>query len=448
MREMDSDRPRGQAPAQPCAVDLSVVVPTFNESANVAEIIGRLDGVLGPLGANIGWEVIFVDDGSPDGTADVVRRFARHDARVRLISRHNRRGLSSAVVEGGLAAAADVVAVMDGDLQHDEGVLPELFRAVHGGQADIASASRFLLEDGADGLASDRRRQISDFGIRMANRAFGLDLTDPLTGFFVMRRAVLGAALPGLSESGFKILLDIIAASGPDLRVVELPFRFRRRERGESKLGSRVLYDFALFILEKRIGRFMPLPARFLSFSLINGVGIGLHLLVLTVTLVVLPVGFVVAQLVATVVAMFFNYTVNNAVTYSDRRLRGRDYYVGFVIFSALCAVGILGNVGVAAMIHQQLGGVDLLLPALAGAVITVVWNYAATRAFVWRGSRARAAVSPPDAASGARRNVVAVPQASPARTVPARTQSVRTPPFHPNANHAVRGARGDFSQT
>ena len=384
MLDVQAAGARGQEAGPSDAIELSVVVPTFNERDNVAEIVVRLDRAL----RGRSWEVVFVDDDSPDGTAAAVRALARRDPRVRLISRHNRRGLSSAVVEGALAAAADVIAVMDGDGQHDETVLPVLHEAVAGGGADVAAASRFLLADGAAGLSSERRLRISNAGIRMANVAFGLDLTDPLTGFFALRRDVLERALPRLSESGFKILLDVITAAGPGLRVVEVPFRFRAREHGESKLGSRVLYDFALFILEKRIGRYVALPARFLSFAIVNGMGIVLHLAVLAAAMRVLSMGFVAAQLVATMLAMFFNYTVNNTVTYSDRRLRGRDYYVGFVIFSALCSVGIVGNVGVAAMLHQRFQGLDLVAPALAGAVITMVWNYAATRAFVWRGSR------------------------------------------------------------
>ncbi|MEM9196240.1 MAG: polyprenol monophosphomannose synthase, partial [Pseudomonadota bacterium] len=286
-----SDGPEGGPSG---GIALSVVVPTFKERDNIAEIVARLDRVL----AGIGWEVIFVDDASPDGTADAVRVIARHDTRVRLILRHNRRGLSSAVVEGALAASGEVVAVMDGDLQHDESVLPELYAAVAvppagtdasgnapgnapgdapGDAPEIASASRFLREDGADGLSSARRLQISNTGIRIANAAFGLRMTDPLTGFFAMRRAVLLRALPRLSGLGFKILLDLVTAAEPRPRITELPFRFRERLHGESKLDNRVMYDFFLFFIEKKIGRFLPLPARFISFSMINAVGIAVH---------------------------------------------------------------------------------------------------------------------------------------------------------------------------
>jgi len=357
---------------------LSVIVPTFNERDNVAEFVRRLDATL----SDISWEIIFVDDASPDGTADRVRALACHDRRVRLISRHNRRGLSSVVVEGILAAAADIVAVMDGDLQHDESVLPAMVERIQSGDADLVSASRFLSEDGADGLSSDTRLAISNSGIRLANGVFGLGMSDPLTGFFVVRRDVVLRALPELSELGFKILMDIIISSHPRPRIVEVPFRFRERQHGESKLDNRVLYDFFLFFLEKKVSRLIPVPARFISFAMINSIGILVHLAAF------LPLsaglGFARAQLVATLIAMAFNYTVNNEVTYSDRKLRGQKFYAGFVIFATLCSLGVIANVGVASMLHQGYPGLMALLPAAAGAFVTVVWNYVATNVFVW----------------------------------------------------------------
>lgn len=276
---------------------LSVVVPTFNESKNVGEMVRRLDATL----SGVPWEVIFVDDASPDGTADIVRSMAREDHRVRLISRHNRRGLASAVVEGALAASADIVAVMDGDLQHDESVLPGMYQMVRNGEADVVSASRFLTEDGADGLSSQTRVAISNNGIKLSNWVFNLDMTDPLTGFFVVRRDVVRRALPDLSELGFKVLMDIIISAQPRPRVKEVPFKFRERVHGESKLDNRVMYEFFLFFIEKKISSILPLPARFLSFAFINSIGILVHLAVLFPLMLILGEGsFINAQIVAT----------------------------------------------------------------------------------------------------------------------------------------------------
>jgi dolichol-phosphate mannosyltransferase len=365
--------------ASPIAV--SIVIPTYNESKNVPILVERLARALGGLS----WEVVFVDDASPDGTADVVRSLARADRRVRLIARHNRRGLSSAVVEGALAAAGDLVAVMDGDLQHDETILPAMIAAVGSGEADIASASRFLRPDGADGLSSAARRKISDTGVMLAQRMFGLTMTDPLTGFFVTRRDLVVDALPHLSEAGFKILLDLVTAREVSPRVKEFPFVFRARIHGESKLDSRAIYDFFIFFIEKALVRLrLPLPGRFVSFALINGVGILIHMVVLLAAFEFAGRSFASAQLLATVVAMAFNYALNNAVTYRDRKLTGARFYVGFLVFSLLCAIGVIGNVSVANVVHRELQGQVVLLPALLGAFITLVWNYVATKMFVW----------------------------------------------------------------
>ncbi|SDF18991.1 glycosyltransferase [Limimaricola pyoseonensis] len=374
MRQERDERPEG--------IGLSVVVPTFNERDNVAEIVRRLDTAL----AGFGWEVIFVDDASPDGTAEAVRALARRDRRVRLICRHDRRGLSSAVVEGGLAAAGEIIAVIDGDLQHDESVLPGMVRRIEAGAADLVSASRFLDETGtaAEGLASARRLKISNGGIGLANRLLGLELTDPLTGFFVMRRSLLLSALPHLSQLGFKILLDLVTAAPEPPRLMEVPFRFRPRAHGDSKLDNRVLWDFALFLIEKRIGRYVPLPARFLSFAMINAVGILVHLAVLMPLLALGGTGFAAAQLGATLVAMFFNFSVNNALTYRDRQLTGGAFWRGFAAFALLCSVGVLANVSVASMMHAQFADLQLSLVSVAGALITVVWNFVATQAFIW----------------------------------------------------------------
>lgn len=360
---------------------ISVVIPTFNESRNVEEMVRRLDTTL----SDYAWEIIFVDDASPDGTADIVRSLAREDRRVRLISRHNRRGLASAVVEGALAASANIIAVMDGDLQHDESVLPEMYETVARGEAEICSASRFLREDGADGLASKARHAISNNGIRLSNAIFKLGLTDPLTGFFVVHRDVVRRALPDLSELGFKVLMDLIVSARPRPRVKEVPFRFRERVHGQSKLDNRVMYDFFLFFIEKKISAYLPLPARFLSFAFINSIGILVHLAVL-IPLVSLygQANFAASQFAATLVAMGFNYTANNFLTYSDRQLRGANFYAGFLVFAVLCSFGVLANVGVAGLLHHDFPEIIYVIPAIAGALITVVWNYVATGAFVW----------------------------------------------------------------
>ena len=369
---------------------LSVVVPTFNEKDNIAPMVASLERVLGALN----WEVIFVDDGSPDGTAATVREIARHDRRVRLISRHNRRGLASAVVEGGLAATGEVIAVMDGDLQHDESVLPELYRRVASGEADVASASRFIEDHAREGLGSDQRLALSNRGIGLANKFFGLELTDPLTGFFAVRRSSLEETVPRLSGLGFKILLDLITSMSPAPKVSEVPFRFRQRVAGESKLDRKVMYDFFLFFMEKWIGRFAPIPGTWLSTALIAGLGVLSHLALVIPAVSLFGLPFVPAQLAAAILSVLVIFSANNWVSRSDSVLKGARFWQGLAVFCLMTAVGVAANVGVANLISHEYPALIYVLPATAGAMISVVWNFIAGKAFgLWnKHTRQRAA--------------------------------------------------------
>jgi len=361
-------------------IQLSVIIPTFNERENVRLLYERLNSSL----RGLRWEAIFVDDLSSDGTSSEVRALARRDNRVRLICRHNRRGLSSAVIEGALAGAANVIAIMDGDLQHDPAVLVELYERVASGEADLAAASRFLSASAAQGLASKTRVQISETGIALANKLFRLGLTDPLTGFFALRRDVIERALPELSELGFKILLDIIVSSKPRPKVVEVAFDFKERQFGASKLDHRVIYEFFLFFLDKSLGRILPLPVRFYSFAFVGGMGVFVHLTVLGIAYSLLHSPFVVAQSAATIVALLFNFSFNNLITYFDRRLKGGAFVRGFILFALLCSVGVVGNVGVATVLHRHYQNISYFAPALVGILVGVAWNFAATNLFVW----------------------------------------------------------------
>lgn len=362
-------------------IQLSVVIPTFNERENVKLLHERLANAL----STISWEAVFVDDFSPDGTSEAVRALARQDARVRLIFRHNRRGLSSAVVEGCLAASADIVAVMDGDLQHDEQVLMDLYKSVASGAADIATASRFLGVETVTGLASAKRQRLSERGIQLANRLLGLHLTDPLTGFFVTRRSVFLGALDRLSELGFKILLDLIVSSEPRPRVVELPFNFQKRLHGESKLDNAVMYDFLLFLIDKTLGRVLPVPARFYSYGVVGGFGVFVHMATLFVVHSLAGLTFSTAQGVSTVVALISNFTLNNFITYFDKRLFGLEFVRGFLVYALVCSVGVVGNIGVASVLHERFNSASYVVPAFVGILVGVVWNFAASNVFVWK---------------------------------------------------------------
>ncbi|HUA78098.1 MAG TPA: glycosyltransferase, partial [Acetobacteraceae bacterium] len=307
------------------APELSVVVPCYNERANVGPLVARLGAAL----AGIAWEVIFVDDSSPDGTAAEVLRLGAEDSRVRCIRRIGRRGLSSAVIEGALASSAQYVAVMDGDLQHDETRLPAMLAPLRAGTADLAVGSRHAEGGDAAGLGPAWRHRASELGIGVAQLFLPVRLSDPMSGFFALPRPLFERLAPRLTGAGFKILLDIVLAAGKGLRVVEIPFVFRPRVAGESKLDVLVIVQFAALLLDKLSGGLLPL--RFIAFACVGAFGILVNLAVLGLLTKLGGLGFDLSQGLATLVAMLANFELNNRLTYRDQRLRGQRLWQGRV---------------------------------------------------------------------------------------------------------------------
>jgi len=363
-------------PAPVPGPELSIVVPTFNEADN----IGLLVEAVAAAATGIAWELVFVDDHSPDGTAERVRGIARDDARVRIVHRYGRRGLSSACVEGIMSSSAPCCIVMDADFQHDERIIPALFAAIRSGEADLAVGSRYT-DGGGFGGWDKRRIAISKLATRLAARLTGTAMTDPMSGFFAVRRDSFMRSLPGLSSIGFKVLLDIAASAPAPLVVVEVPYTFRTRQRGESKLDTLVLWQYIELLIDKTIGRYVS--TRFVSFAVVGGLGVAVHFLILTSLYMGLGTSFGVAQTAATVVAISNNFFLNNALTYSDRRLRGRRLFWGWITFNLICATGAAANVGVADYLFAR--PVNWVLSAFAGILVSVVWNYTISNAVTWR---------------------------------------------------------------
>lgn len=359
---------------QPVAA-LSIVVPTFCELDNVAELVRRLEVSL----VAIDWEVIFVDDDSPDGTAEQVRSLAAADPRVRCIQRIGRRGLSSACVEGLLSSSAPFIAVMDADLQHDEAVLPQMLAALQADDVDIVVGSRYVA-GGCVGAWDGRRVAISRLATWISHLVVPAGLHDPMSGFFMLKRSVFLRCVRQLSGLGFKILVDLFASSPQPLRFKEVPVTFRARVAGESKLDSQAAWDYAMLLLDKLVGHVVPV--RFVAFALVGGLGVLVHMAVLALLHKGSGAPFATGQAVATGVAMVFNFAVNNAITYRDRRLTGRAWVRGLLSFVAVCSVGALANIGVANYLFGRDGG--WVLAALSGILVGAVWNYAVTSVYTW----------------------------------------------------------------
>ena len=356
------------------AVELTVVVPSFNEIDNVEPLIERLHAALD----GIEWEVVYVDDDSPDGTAVKVRELAQTDPRVRCIQRIGRRGLSTAVIEGMLASSAPYLAVIDADLQHDEKLLPRMLATLKLDGLDIVVGSRYVA-GGATGDWDKGRAVMSSIATRLARLVVAAEIADPMSGFFMLSRRAFERTARRLSGNGFKILLDLFASAPTPYRFKELPYVFGQRIHGESKLDSLVIWEYLMLLLDKRVGRWVPV--RFVLFAAIGGSGVIVHLAALRLALIYL--NFPVAQALGTVCAMTTNFLFNNMLTYRDQRLYGLKLINGLLSFYAVCSIGAVANVGIASAVFGE--HYSWWISGLAGSAVGVVWNYAASSVFTWR---------------------------------------------------------------
>jgi len=360
-------------------LELSVVIPTYKERQNIAPLVAALEAAL----QGVNWEVIFVDDHSPDHTADAIRELALTNPRVRILERIGRRGLSSACIEGMMASPAPCLAVMDADMQHDETILPEMLHLLQTRKLDLVVASR-RTAGGSMGEFAKKRVRLSDLGSRVSKLVCHCDVTDPMSGFFIVNSEFFRASVPRLTGAGFKLLVDILASSPTRPRVAEVPYRFRNRLAGESKLDVNVELEYLFLIVDKIVGRYIP--ARFALFVAVGSLGLLIHLSILGIFQLFDTAAFSLGQVVATLSAMMFNFFLNNLVTFRDRRLKGIALVRGIVIFYTACSMGVLINLSFA---HRLLSaGLPWYLAGLSGVAISSFWNYGVNTIVTWRRTR------------------------------------------------------------
>ncbi len=363
-------------------LELAVIVPTFKERENVRPLLDRLETAL----TGVVYEVIFVDDDSPDGTADAIREIGRTNRKVRVIQRVGRRGLASACLEGMHSTSAPFIAVMDADLQHDESILPEMLNKLRTGQYDLVIGSRNI-EGGSMGEFARARVALSNLGLKVSKFISKHDLSDPMSGFFMLTRRFFDEVMRSTTGVGFKILLDVVASSRRPIRFTEVPYRFRTRELGESKLDFNVGIEYLFLIADKLVGRWLPI--RFVLYCFVGAGGLAVYLGVLWLLYRRVGYSFQTALLIAISVALVANYAVNNILTYRDQRLRGWWFLWGLLIYAIVCSVGNLSNYALAKLLVSQ--NVWWPLAGISGLAVGSVWNFAASSIFTWRRSAFRA---------------------------------------------------------
>lgn len=355
----------------------SIIIPAFNERDNIPLIVERLEKLL--PGDN--WEIVFVDDDSKDGSLEMLMRLSREKRNVRFIRRIGRRGLASACLEGMASSSADLFAVMDCDLQHDETILPAMLQAFEQDpQLELAVGSRYTGQGGGTGEWSKARVFVSRFATKIGSVVRKTPLTDPMSGFFVIRRELFEETVRSMTGKGFKILLDIVLSAGRPLRVREFAYEFRTRQHGESKLDIVVAFEYLYLLADKIVGRFVPV--RFVLYVLAGLSGLILHLGVLGVLHKILHTPFATAQLTATLVAMVSNFLVNNSVTFRQQRLKGATLLPGLIAYMLICGLGALVNLQSADYLFNS--GIPWWFAGTTGALVGAVWNYAVSTQIVW----------------------------------------------------------------
>jgi len=359
--------------------EVSVIVPTFNENENISILVERLGYVL----AGEDYEVIVVDDDSEDGTAGVVRDLAQRDRHVRLIHRIGRRGLSSACIEGMLASTATYFAVMDADLQHDEQILPEMLDAIRRGGVDLVIGSRNA-NGGSMGEFAPSRLALSDAGRHVAALVSEARISDPMSGYFVLTRAYFDSVVRSLSGRGFKILLDLLSSSPTCPKVCDVPYKFRNRMHGESKLNIAVGVEYLRLILDKTVGKWLPVS--YVLFASVGTIGLAFHLTLVYLGIHAAGLQLAVAQTISSVIVIAINFFLNNEFTFRSVRLRRSGMLWGLSMFYGACLIGLVSNVEFASYLSSF--HVPWQAASFAGVVVGSVWNYNASTVGIWSRSR------------------------------------------------------------
>ena len=358
---------------------ISIIIPTFNEVKNIRSLINNLANLLN----NLDYEIIVVDDDSPDGTANEVNKLMEQNKNIYLISRVGRYGLSSAIKEGLIFGKGEYLIVLDGDGQHDANCILDLIKKIKETNADMVIASRFLDSSEIKGLSEKR-----SFGSKLANIAARIslssnysNLTDYLSGCFCLKRKNTELFIRKIEINGFKFLYEILALSKGRLSIVEVPLLFKERNYGKSKLDIAIVWDFLISILHNISYRI--LPRRAISFGLVGISGVFVQLFITLLLINIFLIEFKSALPFSVVCAATSNFLINNQLTFRNNRLRNLALLRGLLKFLLVASLPVIANVGIATAFYQYISS-DTFIAQIAGIAIVYAWNYLASSLFVW----------------------------------------------------------------
>ena len=374
---------------------VSIVTPTYNEAENLPILIQRLHAALGVLPH----EIIIADDNSPDGTWQVGETLATEDPTLRVMRRFHDPGLSASVLDGLSTARGEVLVVIDADLQHDTGVLPEMLSHVLSKRVDVCVGSRSTA-GGGYGDWSSSRRFVSWVATMIAKLLLRVSVSDPMSGYFVVSREAYEQTAPSINPRGFKILLEFIGRNH-QLRVDEVGYEFSNRIHGETKLNRSVIRSYLLGVAELRVGR--QINPTFLLYAMVGLVGLAVNSVLFTLAE---AVGFpqittglnaaidpiATSFLFSVQVTILLLFAMNNEFTFWEQRYRGWALIPAFALYEVMSLVGTCVHVAVFTSL-QNIGFLLNLLGTsasrvvqnLIGASIALILNWFLNTTYLWR---------------------------------------------------------------
>ena len=361
---------------------ISIVIPTFNEAENIIPLLKNLTLLV----SHFEYEIIVVDDDSPDGTSDEVSKYMKSNKRIKLITRIGRSGLSSAIKEGLIFAQGKYLLVLDGDGQHHPSFVLDMLEQIRKSKSDIVIGSRFLNNSRLEGLSNKR-----SLGSKIANKLARISLhknfsklTDYLSGCFCLEKEMTKKYIRKIEINGFKFLYELLSLSKGKLAVHEVPLIFKQRRFGNSKLDIAIVWDFLISIIHNLTLRL--LPRRAISFGMVGISGVFVQLFITSFLVEIFLIDFYNALPFAVISAATSNFLINNQLTFRSDRLRNLGLVVGLLKFLIVASLPVIANVGITTAIYKYISA-DTFISQIAGIAIVYAWNYLASSSFVWKKS-------------------------------------------------------------
>ena len=361
---------------------ISIVIPTFNEVENIIPLLNNLTVLV----SEFEYEIIVVDDDSPDGTSNEVNKYMKSNKSIKLITRIGRSGLSSAIKEGLIFAQGKYLLVLDGDGQHHPSFILDMLEKIKKNKSDIVIASRFLNTSKLEGL-SNKRSLGSKFANKLARISLHKNyskLTDYLSGCFCLEKEMTKKYIRKIEINGFKFLYELLSLSKGKLAVREVPLIFQERRFCNSKLDISIVWDFLISIIHNLTFRILPRTA--ISFGMVGISGVFVQLFVTSCLVEIFLVDFYSALPFAVIIAATSNFLINNQVTFRSDRLKNSALLIGLLKFLIVASLPVIANVGITTAFYKYISA-DTFVAQISGIAIVYAWNYLASSSFVWKKS-------------------------------------------------------------